>query len=131
MGTCGTAGRVGRFDIKGEGSGCMLEGVMLEKSAAWVRGMIDKLTRLIHHVRRQPGFVENKFTERAEECVAGFYTYHGVGEDGIDVYTPSQGCTLEGALRFLVVDVQSRVVQMQAEIGDTIYKDVATVRTDL
>jgi hypothetical protein len=38
---------------------------------------------------------------------------------------------VQGALRFLVVDVQSRVLQMQAEIGDTIYKDVATVRADL
>jgi hypothetical protein len=117
--------------IKGEGAGGMLEGATLEKSTAWVRGMIDNLTRLIHHVRRQPGFVENKFTARAEECVAGFYTYHGVDEDGIDVYEPRSGCTLEGALHFLVVDVQSRVLQMQAEIGDTIYKDVATVRADL
>jgi hypothetical protein len=127
----GTAGRVGRFDIKGEGAGGMLEGVMVEKSAAWVQGMLAKLMRLIHHIRRQPGFVENKFTERAEQCVAGFYTYDGVDEYGIDKYTPRQGGTVEGALRFLVEDVQSRVLQMQAEIGDTIYKDDATVRANL
>jgi hypothetical protein len=106
----------------------MLEGVMLEKSTAWVQSMIAKLMRLIHHIRRHPGFVENKFTERAEQCVAGFYTYHGVDEYGIGVYKPKQGSTVEGALRFLLVDVQSRVLQMQAEIGDTIYKDDATVR---
>ncbi len=124
-------GGVRKFGIKGEGADGMLEGDTLEKSTDWVHGMIAKLMRLIHHVRRHPRFVENKFTERADQCVAEFYTYHGVGEDGIHTYTPRQGGTVEDALRFLVVDVQSRVLQMQAEIGDTIYKDDATVRADL
>jgi hypothetical protein len=60
----------------------MLEGVMLEKSSTYLRDMIAKLSSLNHYIRQQPGFVKNKFTECAEQCVAGFYTYY-VDETGI------------------------------------------------
>ena len=88
----------------------MLEGAMLEKSYAYLRGMIARLSSLNHYIRQQPGFVK---------------------KTGRGVYTPKQACTVEDSLRFIVVDVKSRVLQMQAEIGDTIYKDDAKVRANL
>lgn len=109
----------------------MLEGVVLQQCSEYLGRVISKLSALNHYIRQHPGFVKNDWTECAEQCVAGFYTYHGVDKTGRGVYRPKEGCTVEYSLRFIAVDVKSNVLQMQREIDGTIYKGDARVSVAL
>ena len=109
----------------------MLEGVVLKECTEYIGRVISKVSALNHEIRQHPGFVKNKWTVCAEQCVAGFYTYHGVDETGRGIYKPKKACTVEDSLRFIALDVKSNVLQMQRDVGGTIYKDDVGVRAAL
>ena len=109
----------------------MLEGVVLKECTLYLGRVISKVSALNHTIRQHPGFVKNKWTECAEQCVAGFYTYHVDDETGRGKYKPKKACTVEDSLRFIALDVKSNVLQMQRDVDGTIYKDDVGVRVAL
>lgn len=121
---------LGENTLNEEGWGVMLEGVVLEEATAYLRRVIPKVSVLNHYIRQHPEFVKNEWTECAERCVAGWYTYHGLDQTGRGVYKP-KAATVEHSLRFIALDVKSNVLQMQREIAGTIYAKDATVHETL
>ena len=107
------------------------EHVVLKECTEYIGRVISKVSALNHKIRQHPGFVKNKWTECAEQCVAGFYTYHGVDKTCRGIYKPKKACTVEDSLRFIALDVKSNVLQMQRDVGGTIYKDDVEVRAAL
>ena len=112
---------LGENTLNEEGWGVMLEGVVLDEATAYLHRVIPKVSALNHYIRQHPEFVKNEWTECAERCVAGWYTYHGVDQTGRGVYKP-KAATVEHSLRFIALDVKSNVLQMQREIAGTIYE---------
>ena len=111
--------------------GVMLEGVVLKECTLYLGRVISKVYALNDTIRQHPGFVKNEWTECAEQCVAGFYTYHVDDETGRGKYKPKKACTVEDSLRFIALDVKSNVLQMQRDVDGTIYKDDVGVRVAL
>jgi len=103
----------------------MLEGVTLENSRVYLADMIAKLLALNTYIGLQPGFVKNTFTDCAGQCVAGLHDKTG--------HTPTlaEAYKVQEALHFVAVHVESKLLQMQRDIDQTIYKDDAHVKQEL
>jgi hypothetical protein len=85
---------------------------------------------LDQRVKNTPGFVENEWTKCVEQCVDEFYEYWKDDENGRALYKPKT-TYVEKALHFIAVDVESKLLEMQRDIANTIYKDDARVKQEL
>jgi hypothetical protein len=64
------------------------------------------------------------------QCVDEFYEYKNHDENGRAWFKPKV-MFVEQALHLIAVDVESKLLQMQRKIDDTIYKDDDTVKQEL
>jgi hypothetical protein len=103
----------------------MLEGVTLENSRVYLADMIARLFALNSYIGLQPGFVKNTFTDCAQQCVTGLHDKTG------HTLTLTEACTVQEALHFVAVHVESKLLQMQRDIDQTIYKDDAHVKQEV
>jgi hypothetical protein len=102
----------------------MLEGVTLENGKVYVADMKAKLIALNTHIREQNGFVTNSFTTCAQDCVDGL-------KPRLNDNTLTEACKVQEALHFIAVKLEPKLLRMQRDIDQTIYKDDAHVKQEL
>jgi FixJ family two-component response regulator len=97
---------------------------------AYIDRVMDDLFELNERIKNTPGFVENEWTKCVQQCVDEFYEHSHHDDNGRAFYKPKT-TYVEKALHFIAVDVESKLLKMQREIDDTIYKDDARVKQEL